>query len=139
MTDSPVASTKLPASFRPRCLAAFLPPRLPRSFYAAEQAGRACVATLMPRRRSIGFIPAATLFVPSDRIALVSTVAVVVPASRHASRYIRHASRNMRYVMRHVTAAGGRAARVPGGAEGAGGSKAHLCRLVACGCGWAGC
>ena len=44
----------------------------------------ACVATLMPRRRSMGFMPAATDLLPSDRIALVSTVAVVVPAELRA-------------------------------------------------------
>jgi len=37
-------------------------------------------AMLIPRRRSMGFIPAATLLHPSFRMALASTVAVVVPA-----------------------------------------------------------
>lgn len=36
-------------------------------------------ARLMPRRRSIGFMPAATDLQPSLKIARVSTVAVVVP------------------------------------------------------------
>jgi len=39
-------------------------------------------ARLMPRRRSIGFMPAATLLQPSFRMARASTVAVVVPARR---------------------------------------------------------
>jgi len=39
-------------------------------------------ARLMPRRRSMGFMPAATDLQPSPRIARVSTVAVVVPAAR---------------------------------------------------------
>ncbi len=37
-------------------------------------------AMLTPRRRSIGFSPAATLLLPSLKMARVSTVAVVVPA-----------------------------------------------------------
>lgn len=44
-----------------------------------RSATTACTATLMPRRRSMGFMPAATDLVPSDRMARVSTVAVVVP------------------------------------------------------------
>ena len=36
-------------------------------------------AALMPRRRSMGFMPAATLLQPSLKMARVSTVAVVVP------------------------------------------------------------
>eukprot|EP00955_Chlamydomonas_euryale_P103323 365480-Chlamydomonas_euryale.AAC.12 len=36
---------------------------------------------LMPRRRSIGFMPAATDLTPSLSTARVSTVAVVVPAA----------------------------------------------------------
>ena len=40
----------------------------------------AWVATVMPRRRSIGFMPAATDLAPSARMDLVKTVAVVVPA-----------------------------------------------------------
>lgn len=36
-------------------------------------------ARLMPRRRSMGFMPAATDLTPSARMARVSTVAVVVP------------------------------------------------------------
>ena len=39
----------------------------------------AWVATVIPLRRSIGFMPAATDFAPSERMDLVSTVAVVVP------------------------------------------------------------
>ena len=38
-------------------------------------------AMLTPRRRSIGFSPAATLLLPSLKMARVSTVAVVVPAA----------------------------------------------------------
>ena len=34
----------------------------------------------MPRLRSIGFIPAATILVPSRKMACASTVAVVVPS-----------------------------------------------------------
>mmetsp|Transcript_174570 Transcript_174570/g.424717 ORF Transcript_174570/g.424717 Transcript_174570/m.424717 type:complete len:213 (-) Transcript_174570:144-782(-) len=37
-------------------------------------------AACMPRRRSIGFMPAATLLQPSRTMARVSTVAVVVPS-----------------------------------------------------------
>lgn len=35
----------------------------------------------MPRRKSMGFMPAATDLQPSDNIARVRTVAVVVPAN----------------------------------------------------------
>lgn len=44
-------------------------------------------AMLIPRRRSIGFMPAATAFTPSARMALVSTVAVVVPGERKRWRH----------------------------------------------------
>mmetsp|Transcript_21841 Transcript_21841/g.49382 ORF Transcript_21841/g.49382 Transcript_21841/m.49382 type:complete len:233 (-) Transcript_21841:66-764(-) len=37
-------------------------------------------AIWIPRRRSMGFMPAATALHPSEKIALVSTVAVVVPS-----------------------------------------------------------
>mmetsp|Transcript_12870 Transcript_12870/g.42996 ORF Transcript_12870/g.42996 Transcript_12870/m.42996 type:complete len:219 (-) Transcript_12870:25-681(-) len=37
-------------------------------------------ANWMPRRRSIGFMPAATALQPSEKMARVSTVAVVVPS-----------------------------------------------------------
>ena len=40
----------------------------------------ASTALSMPRLRSIGFIPAATYFMPSRTIAWASTVAVVVPS-----------------------------------------------------------
>ena len=40
----------------------------------------ASIAESTPRLRSIGFIPAATNFSPSVTIALVRTVAVVVPS-----------------------------------------------------------
>ena len=36
-------------------------------------------AMLIPRRRSMGFMPAATDLQPSDKMARVKTVAVVVP------------------------------------------------------------
>ena len=39
-----------------------------------------CTALSMPRLRSIGFMPAATYFMPSRTIAWASTVAVVVPS-----------------------------------------------------------
>ena len=39
-----------------------------------------CTAFSMPRFRSIGFIPAATDFMPSLTIAWARTVAVVVPS-----------------------------------------------------------
>ena len=40
----------------------------------------AATALSMPRFKSIGFIPAATYFMPSRTIACASTVAVVVPS-----------------------------------------------------------
>lgn len=45
----------------------------------------AWVAMLMPRLRSMGFMPAATDLAPSAKIALVKTVAVVVPAQQQSS------------------------------------------------------
>ena len=45
-----------------------------------KSATTALIASLIPRRRSMGLIPAATDLAPSERMALVSTVAVVVPA-----------------------------------------------------------
>ena len=47
-------------------------------FFSASTA--AMTALSMPRFRSIGFMPAATLFRPSRSIAWASTVAVVVPS-----------------------------------------------------------
>jgi hypothetical protein len=41
---------------------------------------RAATALSMPRLRSIGFMPAATYFMPSRTMAWASTVAVVVPS-----------------------------------------------------------
>ena len=49
-----------------------------------SSATTASTARLMPRRRSIGLSPAATLLHPSTRIARASTVAVVVPAGARA-------------------------------------------------------
>eukprot|EP00966_Prymnesium_polylepis_P325632 7381602-Prymnesium_polylepis.2 len=40
----------------------------------------------MPRRRSIGFMPAATDLQPSEKMARVSTVAVVVPSPATCAR-----------------------------------------------------
>ena len=40
-----------------------------------------CAAAWMPLLRSEGFMPAATAFTPSAKIALVRTVAVVVPVA----------------------------------------------------------
>ena len=45
-------------------------------------------ARLIPRRRSMGFMPAATDLQPSLRIARVSTVAVVVPESKGTSTHV---------------------------------------------------
>lgn len=45
-----------------------------------RSASTCSTARLMPRLKSMGFMPAATDLHPSDRMALVSTVAVVVPA-----------------------------------------------------------
>src|SRR5579883_1386455 len=48
------------------------------SFFSSSTA--ACTALSMPRFKSIGFMPAATAFMPSRIIACASTVAVVVPS-----------------------------------------------------------
>mmetsp|Transcript_40688 Transcript_40688/g.131750 ORF Transcript_40688/g.131750 Transcript_40688/m.131750 type:complete len:225 (+) Transcript_40688:1034-1708(+) len=47
---------------------------------ALRSASTASTARLIPRRRSIGFMPAATALQPSLKMARVSTVAVVVPS-----------------------------------------------------------
>ena len=48
------------------------------SFFSSSMT--AITALSMPRFRSIGFMPAATYFMPSRTIACASTVAVVVPS-----------------------------------------------------------
>ncbi len=45
-----------------------------------KSANTCSTARLMPLLKSIGFMPAATDLHPSERMALVNTVAVVVPA-----------------------------------------------------------
>ena len=45
-----------------------------------RSANTCSTARLMPLLKSIGFMPAATDLHPSERMALVNTVAVVVPA-----------------------------------------------------------
>ena len=52
------------------------------SAWTASSAARPgpCTALSMPRFRSIGFMPAATYFMPSRTMAWASTVAVVVPS-----------------------------------------------------------
>jgi len=48
--------------------------------WALRSSTTAFTAWVMPRRRSIGFMPAATSFMPSCAMAWASTVAVVVPS-----------------------------------------------------------
>ena len=73
----PMASSLL-AEMEPTCAISLEVVVALEAFFSCST--RAITALSMPRFRSIGFMPAATYFMPSRTMAWASTVAVVVPS-----------------------------------------------------------